>query len=654
MTKAPIQAALLLLLHLLSLSSRSSAQHPNSQFDLKDHRIPVTSLQGQWRFHTGDDPTWANPGFDDSTWSSLNSYSTWAQQGYKGYGGLAWYRFKITVPANLGPLSLELPPINTCYQLFADGQLIGTYGKMPPHPIPYADGVKHVYPLPAPAQADTPAHTIQIAIRVWEWPAYAALYGGGPLYGGAIIGGSPEIENIHTQYLATAHWARSSTAALGLLETLAALGALALFLLRRSEREYLWFALIMLCSASIEGLKLSYTFTSWPIVLHNQLEAALLGPCLMLAEIAFYDRFLKGRRTTLFKLAVACSLIAIPFNILGGLLNMNIAHWYLGQDLLRLPTYLWILALLFTRAYQNFPDARLLIAPVVLQKSSLLFQQFSILAFALGLHSPLSFWITLTYHPFEIQLVQVVDALFLLTMLAILVFRFSRTRSLEERYAAEVSEARSVQQFLIPRHLPQVPHLRFESEYRPAREVGGDFFQIIPDASGDSVLILVGDVAGKGLQAGMLATLLVGALRTAAAFTTDPAQILHTLNNRLCGQGNATCQALRITADGTTTLVNAGHLPPYRNGIELPIEGSLPLGTIPNIDFPVMNFTLAAGDALILMSDGIAEAQNHRGELFGFDRITAMLQNKASAATLADAAQSFGQSDDITVLTILA
>jgi hypothetical protein len=78
------------------------------------------------------------------------------------------------------------------------------------------------------------------------------------------------------------------------------------------------------------------------------------------------------------------------------------------------------------------------------------------------------------------------------------------------------------------------------------------------------------------MQAGMLATLLVGSMRTAATFTRDPAIILATLNTRLCGKGNATCLALRIASDGAAILINAGHLPPYLNGKELPMEGALP------------------------------------------------------------------------------
>jgi len=82
------------------------------------------------------------------------------------------------------------------------------------------------------------------------------------------------------------------------------------------------------------------------------------------------------------------------------------------------------------------------------------------------------------------------------------------------------------------------------------------------------------------------------------------------------------------------------------------MEGALPLGAIPGIDFPVLQFNLKEGDALMLMTDGVAEAQDAEGHLFGFDRVAEMLRKDVAAATLATAAQAFGQEDDITVLTI--
>jgi serine phosphatase RsbU (regulator of sigma subunit) len=124
------------------------------------------------------------------------------------------------------------------------------------------------------------------------------------------------------------------------------------------------------------------------------------------------------------------------------------------------------------------------------------------------------------------------------------------------------------------------------------------------------------------------------------------------LNKRLQGRGLATCVALRIKPDGSANMVNAGHVPPYLNGRELAIEGSLPLGAVPEIEFPAVHFQLAAGDRLMLMTDGIAEAQNAQGQLFGFERIAEMMRKGMAGDALASAAQAFGQEDDSTVLTV--
>ncbi len=164
-----------------------------------------------------------------------------------------------------------------------------------------------------------------------------------------------------------------------------------------------------------------------------------------------------------------------------------------------------------------------------------------------------------------------------------------------------------------------------------------------------------GYVTGKGLQAGMLVALIVGAIRTEAKHTSDPMAMLVMLNERLCGRGHAhaTCLALRISADGSATLANAGHLPPYLNGKELPMEGAMPLGIIEHAEFSLLEFRLNENDRLMLMSDGVAEAQDEDGKLFGFERIHELLQKPITAAEVATAAQNFGQEDDISVLRIV-
>jgi serine phosphatase RsbU (regulator of sigma subunit) len=254
--------------------------------------------------------------------------------------------------------------------------------------------------------------------------------------------------------------------------------------------------------------------------------------------------------------------------------------------------------------------------------------------------------------PFQVDIRAIAEVFFVFVTLIVLYLRFRKEQVRQVALEQDMAAARNVQQYLIPEHLPATPGLAIESEYRPAHEVGGDFFQVLPQKTDGSVLIVVGDVAGKGMQAGMVATLIVGAVRTAAAFTSDPGRILALLNERMHGRGLATCVAIRIQKDGTAVLANAGHLPPYLNGREMAIEGALPLGAAAGVEFPVFPFQLVEGDALMLMTDGIAEAQDSSGVLFGFDRIAEMLSTGMAARALATAAQAFGQEDDITVLTI--
>ena len=241
-----------------------------------------------------------------------------------------------------------------------------------------------------------------------------------------------------------------------------------------------------------------------------------------------------------------------------------------------------------------------------------------------------------------------------LAVLIIFLMRFTEQQRENVRLVDDMKQAQEVQQVLIPAELPHIPGLSIESEYHPAREVGGDFFQIIPHANDGSVLIVVGDVTGKGLQAGMLVALIVGAIRTAVQFEADPLTVLHVLNERLRGRGQsyATCLALLIAADGAVTLANAGHLPPYLNGKELPMEGAPPLGMLSGAEFSGMRFALAPGDTLMLMTDGVVEAQDEKGQLFGFERIHNLVQKSITAAEIASAAQTFGQQDDISVLAV--
>jgi hypothetical protein len=261
--------------------------------------------------------------------------------------------------------------------------------------------------------------------------------------------------------------------------------------------------------------------------------------------------------------------------------------------------------------------------------------------------------------PVEFNTSTVTYTIFLGSLIAVILYRFVHVSQEEQRSAAEIEAARSVQALLIPTQLPSNRNFMLESAYLPVNGVGGDFFQVLP-LKDDSLLVVVGDVSGKGLQAAMNASTLVGALRN--ELSHDPATVLNNLNHVLVGAGTlpgtaektvisfATCVCARVYPDGTMTIANAGHLSPYRDGREMELAADLPLGVIPDMHYEQATFQLNVGDRLIFLSDGVVEAANAQGELFGFER-TQQVSNE-SARYIAQTAKRFGQTDDITVVSM--
>jgi serine phosphatase RsbU (regulator of sigma subunit) len=207
-----------------------------------------------------------------------------------------------------------------------------------------------------------------------------------------------------------------------------------------------------------------------------------------------------------------------------------------------------------------------------------------------------------------------------------------------------------VQKVILPEQMVRVPGFSVEMAYEPDQQVGGDFFQILP-APEDSLLLVIGDVAGKGLPAAMMVSVLVGAIRGVAEYTLEPAELLASLNQRLTGRTSlATALAARLCPDGAVELANAGHLPPYLDGREVEIPGALPLGAKDGTKYETIRFQLPRGSRLTFYSDGIVEAQNQKGELFGFERGREI--STAPVAAIVEAAKRFGQQDDMTVIAV--
>ena len=239
--------------------------------------------------------------------------------------------------------------------------------------------------------------------------------------------------------------------------------------------------------------------------------------------------------------------------------------------------------------------------------------------------------------------------LFAIALFLLLSGRAWKAWRARDELRVEFEAAREVQERLVAPAV-NVPGFKIESAYVPAKHVGGDFFRAFPEPDA-SVLVVVGDVSGKGLRAAMTVSAIIGSLRTMPVL--PPARILLALNRGLVGQmqgGFVTCCVARIGQDGAVTIANAGHLAPYVNCVELKLSPALPLGLAAVVEYEEEHFKLEPDQTLTFVSDGVVEARNAQGELFGFERTQAI--SNESASQIAIAAEQFGQEDDITVLSI--
>ncbi len=161
---------------------------------------------------------------------------------------------------------------------------------------------------------------------------------------------------------------------------------------------------------------------------------------------------------------------------------------------------------------------------------------------------------------FALRLGQISTIVSLLIITILLLTRLCVRSGSRNSGKLEIAQAQHVQQILIPDKLPKIEGLAIESEYRLRARSVATSFRCCREKLREPPLIVVGDVTGKGLQAGMLVALIVGALRSAFQQSSDPVQILSSINDQLCerGHSSATCMVLRVERDGTVTLAHAG------------------------------------------------------------------------------------------------
>ena len=560
----------------------------------------------RWKIHSGDDPRWAAPDFDDRGW---------ADSGPPSYGtpGFTWFRTSVAIPPEWSgrPLALGIAQILEAFEVYVDGERVGGSGVLAP--APQGRFAKHLV-FPVSPGVGGP---LRIAIRRWlgrnavslEYNTHAPQ-----------LGLTEHIQTKEALHDLQYGRRRLPILAASLLLMVVGLVALLWFRERPDHPEYLWLGLTM----CVTGMGAFSGFLPGELGLPVRSAASSVFPGISFMAVGFSALFFRSIFPRARWLLTADAGLGFLLGLsLGSFHWMDITPWG--------PAFL---------AYVYFSRGVRVVTAILLA----LKKDWSGMTMAAA-------WVFVIFARrwFGEEGQTAGYLLFGLTCLAVLYFRFREERREQLLRQRELAAGQRVQQLLMENAQNSSPAFHVEKAYLPASEVGGDFYQTIANEDG-SLLVVVGDVSGKGLDAAMRGATLLGALRTLR--TLSPGEVLRRLNDALCDGrqgGFVTCCCARFAADGSVTIANAGHPAPYAGGREIATEPGLPLGITAGTEYGEIH--VAAGpDAFTFISDGVVEAENAQRELFGFER-TREISTK-SAQEIADAAKAWGQTDDITVVTV--
>ncbi len=230
------------------------------------------------------------------------------------------------------------------------------------------------------------------------------------------------------------------------------------------------------------------------------------------------------------------------------------------------------------------------------------------------------------------------------------------------RYQQELSIAASMQQGLMVVTIPEVPFARLAGRNLSCKEIGGDFFDAVKTE--DGLAVVLADVSGKGVSAALLASTLQGMIYSQLTARMPLAEIVTAVNRfftqKHLGEKYATVIIARIRPDGELEYVNCGHVPPLvvsNHAVSRPAHGNLPVGLLRDATYESDRCHLKPGDRLVLVTDGVTEAENARGDFFEDSRLETVAAKSESLDDIFSAIANFcggtPLSDDCTVVELL-
>ena len=574
---------------------------PAAIFDASSLGSPLL-LDKDWRVGLTADPAAASPVFDDSAWAIrdakpiINEVPDEDDHGPRPSGGppgtaapggprhYAWFRLHIKLAPNHGPLALliELPvststsfglsSVEPTPDVFANGSQIhpeGPHGDAPEH----YQQISRIYHLNAPSSETSLTLVVRTIDSPLGYGAYTGFFSGRSL----LLGNHDDLDRELKLSSDRNLFERLPRLVYSLLLVVLAIFLFALYFAQKGHTEYLWLGLHEFVQAPIGFVELAghsaYLDSLWYAAVELQLvlASAYLFFEFLVAFLSLPQRwYIKTLRYTALVLAgVGPGLLTLLLVRHSSTIAVLLVSIFVCSILWIIGWSIFIFGTLIAATLRRNFEAGLLLIPLVFSLVGILEPVVTsaiIEDTGAAYRSPLKF----QAGSIPIHVGSIGDFTGILVIVLIIFFRFLRIQRDQEHATSELEAARSVQELLIPQEKLATPGFEVESVYSPASEVGGDFFHVQMGDGG--MLVVIGDVAGKGLKAAMNVSLLMGALRRTQE--QSPARILASLNHVLAGtESFTTCLAIWFASSGEMILANAGHLPPYLNSQEIALPG---------------------------------------------------------------------------------
>ncbi len=610
--------------HMPTVLSKSRMQNKGWQVELWEN----------WKFHPGDDSTWASPAFDDHSWLALTTQlQTDSLPG--GWNGIGWFRLHFQTDSSLVAFPLSLHTfLQGAADIYLDGQKLYSIG----HVATTADSERHYWERdPLPLFLTTAGHHL-LAVRYSNHqtpPAFSPMKS---------LGFTLWVGNLNQAIKARANTIRKSSKRQLIFMTLPlsfAIVHLLLFIFYPQNKNNLYYALSMLGFAGMVFFAFQEVFLT-----STQHITGIIIFELLSTIVAISFGMLTVYATVYTKLPKTWFA---PFVVLG-FLGMGIVLFRLPSDIFQIGMYIglaiaifdmsrttiisrknnkewnWIISGGFTLALLVFGYQSLIVLGVVRPiggQFMVWMYAIPILAISMSIHISLNF--ARTHRELRTQLVRVKE----LSEAAITQERRAKEEEIQRRLlqadnarkTEELEQARQLQFSMLPKVVPQLPHLDIAVSMKTATEVGGDYYDFF--VQNGSLTTAIGDATGHGMKAGTMVAA-IKSLFSARRHFEQPEAILAEWSEiiRQMNLGNLfMAMALLRIEDHRLELANAG-MPPafmYRakeQRVEEVVLKSMPLGGSAHFEYSSTSLHTQSGDTLLLMSDGFIELFNEKKEMF--------------------------------------